>query len=59
MTSKTEKVYQPACMPEQPGTCARCDMAYDCQTKMAGRLLPWPVVGLALIAVVAVIGLVV
>ena len=55
MTKKRDQVYEPACMPEQPGTCARCDMAYDCQTKMSGRLLPWPLVALAVIAVVAFI----
>jgi len=51
----TEKAYEPACRPEQPGTCARCDMAYDCQSKMSGRFLAWPLVALAVIAVMAFI----
>ena len=53
MTKNSAKAYEPACMPEQPGTCARCDMAYDCQSKMSGRLLPWPLVALAVVAVLA------
>jgi len=53
MTDKVGKAYKPACMPEQPGTCARCDMAYDCQTKMSGRVLPWPLIALAVVAVLA------
>jgi len=49
----TDKANRPACAPEQPGTCARCDMAYDCQSKMSGRFLPWPLVALVIIVIMA------
>ncbi len=52
-TSKTG--WEPACMPDQPGTCAECDLAYDCQTKMSGRLVAWPVVALVVAGVLALI----
>lgn len=55
MSIQSETGYRPACMPKQAGTCARCDLAYDCQTKMQGRLIAWPVVALAAAAVLALI----
>ena len=55
MTIRSQTGYVPSCMPKQVGTCARCDLAYDCQTKMQGRLLPWPVMALAAAAVLALI----
>ncbi len=59
MTTKSETGFIPSCMPKQVGTCARCDLAYDCQTKMSGRLMPWPVMALAVaVALTGVLALI-
>jgi hypothetical protein len=55
MTVRSESGFIPSCMPKQPGTCAGCDLAYDCQTKMQGRLMPWPVMALGAAVVLALI----
>ncbi len=55
MTIRSESGFIPSCMPKQVGTCARCDLAYDCQTKMQGRLMPWPVMALVVAGVLALI----
>lgn len=55
MATQSEKGFVPSCMPKQVGTCARCDLAYDCQTKMQGRIMPWPLMALAVVVVVALI----
>ena len=53
MTTSPEFTYRPACLPTQPGTCARCDLAYDCQSKMSGRMFAWPVLALAVAGLLA------
>jgi hypothetical protein len=55
MIEDRKTAYKPSCMPTQVGTCAQCELAYDCQSKMNGRLMPWPLVALGVVAVVALV----
>ena len=37
----SEFQYRPACRATKPGGCSDCNLAYDCQAKMGGRISPF------------------
>ncbi|MGI9383428.1 MAG: hypothetical protein ACR2PO_09760 [Methyloligellaceae bacterium] len=43
----------PACKSKRPEGCSTCALAYDCVSLQTGRIVPWPLVGLLVLGMMA------